>query len=89
MLQKMEALEAKIRDLVGMVRELKRTNATLQGELRSVRTRIQKQEEVSRRWAKDRDDIRARVQKVIAGLEQLEGREDSTKEVARDSHHGS
>ncbi len=83
-LQKMEALEAKIRDLVDLVRDLKRTNAMLQGEVRAVRTRIQQQEALGRRWAKDREDIRVRVQKVMAGLEHLESRDDSTKEVARD-----
>jgi hypothetical protein len=83
----MEALETRVRGLVDVVQELKRSNAVLQGELRAVRIRLQKQEEQSRRWQRDRIDLRHRIQKVLADLQILECLEDS-KEVARDENVG-
>jgi chromosome segregation ATPase len=75
-LDKMAALEARVRSLVELIQSLKRANATLEGELRAARERLSKQEEMSRRWEKERDDVRARIEKVLGELdvlEQLEG----------------
>jgi len=80
-LEKMEALEARVRGLVEMVQELKRTNAALQGELRTARERLSKQQELSHRWGEERSDIRARIEKVLGELDFLESIEES-KEVA-------
>ena len=80
-LEKMEALEARVRGLVEMVQELKRTNAALQAELRTARERLSKQQELSHRWGEERSDIRARIEKVLGELDFLESIEES-KEVA-------
>ncbi|MEK6618705.1 MAG: cell division protein ZapB [Nitrospirota bacterium] len=80
-LEKMEALEARVRGLVEMVQELKRTNAALQAELRTARERLSKQQELSHRWGEERSDIRSRIEKVLGELDFLESIEES-KEVA-------
>ena len=80
-LEKMEALEARVRGLVEMVQELKRTNAALQAELRTARERLSKQQELSHRWGEERSDIRSRIEQVLGELDFLESIEES-KEVA-------
>lgn len=82
-LEKMEALEARVRGLVEMIQELKRTNAALQGELRTARERLSRQQELSHRWGEERFDIRSRIEKVLGELDFLESIEGS-KEVALD-----
>jgi FtsZ-binding cell division protein ZapB len=71
-LDKMEALETRVRGLVEMVQTLKRTNATLQEELRAARERLVKQEELCQRWEEERAGIRSRIEKVLGELEFLE-----------------
>ena len=82
-LEKMEALEARVQGLLEMIQDLKRTNAALQGDLRTARERLSKQQELNQRWAEDRSDIKSRIGKVLGELEFLECAEDS-KEVALD-----
>ena len=82
-LEKLEALESRVRGLVELIQDFKRANAALQGELRTARDRLMKQEELSRRWEVERHDIRARIEKVLGELDCLEGIEES-KEVALD-----
>lgn len=82
-LEKLEALESRVRSLVDLVQELKRTNAALQGELRATRERLMKQEELGRRWEDERIDIKARIEKVLGELDFLEC-PDESKEVAVD-----
>jgi hypothetical protein len=80
-LEKMEALEVRVRGLVTLIQELKRTNATLQSELRLARDRLSKQIELSRRWQDERHHVRARIEKVLGELEVLDCFEEP-KEVA-------
>ncbi|MEW6543148.1 MAG: cell division protein ZapB [Nitrospirota bacterium] len=80
-LDKMDALEARVRSLVELVQSLKRANTALEGELRSARQQLLKQEESNRRWEDERDDIRSRIEKVLGELDVLECMEQS-KEVA-------
>ncbi|MBI4402455.1 MAG: cell division protein ZapB [Nitrospirae bacterium] len=82
-LDKMEALEARVRGLVELVQDLKRVNAALQVELRAARERLSKQEENNRRWEEERANIRSRINKVLGELDFLECMEES-KEVALD-----
>ena len=82
-LEKLEALETRIRGLVSLIQDLKRANASLHAELRAARERLMKQEELGRRWEMERHDIRARIEKVLGELDFLEGLEES-KEVALD-----
>lgn len=71
-LDKMAALEAKIRSMVELIQSLKKANMTLEGELRAARERLSKQEEISSRWEKERDDVRSRIEKVLDDLDVIE-----------------
>lgn len=82
-LDRLDALETRIRDLVKLVQELKRGNALLEEELRAARQRLAAQDDMNRRWEKERMDIKARIEKVMNEMELLECVEDP-KEVAID-----
>jgi chromosome segregation ATPase len=71
-LEKLEALESRVRGLVEVIQDLKRTNATLQGELRTMRERLMKQEQLGRRWQEERGDVKARIERVLDELEFLD-----------------
>ncbi len=85
-LEKMGALEARIRTLVALVQELKSRNGQLEEELRNMKGRLYQQAELTRQWEQDRSDIRFRVEKVLGELELFECLEDprASKEVALD-----
>ncbi len=82
-LDRLDALETRIRDLVKLVQELKRKNASLEDEVKSARQRLASQDDLNRRWEKERIDIKSRIEKVIGEIELLECVDDS-KEVALD-----
>ena len=82
-LERLDALEARIRDLVKLVQELKRKNVMLEDELKAARQRLATQDDLNRRWEQERVDIKARIEKVMGEIELLECFED-TKEVALD-----
>jgi len=82
-LERMEALEARIRGLVDLVQQLKEKNAVLDEELRAARDRLSKQNQTNRRWEVERNDVRSRIEKVLEELESLECLEEF-KEVALD-----
>ncbi|GIW54353.1 MAG: hypothetical protein KatS3mg082_0757 [Nitrospiraceae bacterium] len=82
-LERLDALEARIRDLVKLVQELKRKNAALEEELRTTRERLAIQDDLNRRWERERNDIRIRIEKVLGEMDALECLEDP-KEVALD-----
>jgi len=82
-LERMEALEARIRGLVDLVQDLKEKNAVLEEELRAARERLSKQNQMNHRWEVERSDVRSRIEKVLEELETLECLEES-KEVALD-----
>ncbi len=82
-LDRLDALETRIRDLVKLVQELKRKNALLEEELKAARQRLASQDDTNRQWEKERMDIKARIEKVMNEMELLEGVEDP-KEVAID-----
>ncbi|TAJ23256.1 MAG: cell division protein ZapB [Nitrospirae bacterium] len=71
-LDKMEALETRVRGLVEMIHTLKRANAALEEELRGARERLLKQSELERRWEDERAGIKSRVEKVLGELDFLE-----------------
>ena len=71
-LDKMEALEKRVRGLVELVQTLKRVNATLEGELRAAQNRLVKQDELNRQWKEERTDIKSRIEKVLGDVEILE-----------------
>jgi FtsZ-binding cell division protein ZapB len=82
-LDRLDALETRIRDLVQLVQELKRKNAVLEEEVKTARQRLAAQDDTNRQWEKERIDIRARIEKVMSEIELLECIEDP-KEVAID-----
>ena len=85
-LEKMEALEERIRKLVALVQELKARNARLDEELQVAKRRLTQQADLNREWDQERSDIRLRIEKVLGELEVFEGLEEERvpKEVALD-----
>ncbi|CUS37412.1 hypothetical protein [Candidatus Nitrospira nitrificans] len=82
-LDRLDALETRIRDLVKLVQEFKRKNALLEEELKTARQRLAAQDDTNRKWEKERMDIKTRIEKVMNEMELLECVEDP-KEVAID-----
>ncbi len=82
-LDRLDALEIRIRDLVRLVQDLKRKNASLEDDLRMARERVAVRDDENRRWEQERVDIRSRIEKVLGEIDVLECL-DEPKEVAFD-----
>jgi chromosome segregation ATPase len=82
-LDRLDALEDRIRDLVKLVQELKKKNAAAEEELKAVRQRLAQKDDSNRRWEQERVDIKSRIEKVLGDIELLECLEER-KEVALD-----
>jgi septal ring factor EnvC (AmiA/AmiB activator) len=82
-LDRLDALETRIKDLVKLIQELKKRNAGLEDDLRLTRQRLADESDSNRRWARERTDIKDRIEKVLSDIEVLEGFEER-KEVAFD-----
>jgi FtsZ-binding cell division protein ZapB len=82
-LDRLDALEIRIKDLVKLVQELKRRNASLEEEVKAARQQLASQDDLNRRWEKERIDIKSRIERVIGEIEMLECADDA-KEVALD-----
>ena len=82
-LDRLDALESRIRDLVKLVQVLKKKNAAAEDELKVVRQRLAEKDDSNRRWEQERVDIKSRVEKVLGDIELLECFEER-KEVALD-----
>ena len=82
-LDRLDALENRIRDLVKLVQELKRKNAAVEEELKVARQRLGEKDDSNRRWEQERVDIKSRIEKVLSDIELLECFEER-KEVALD-----
>lgn len=82
-LDRLDALETRIKDLVKLIQELKKRNAGLEDDLRQARQRLANESDSNRRWARERTDIKSRIEKVLSDIEVLEGFEER-KEVAFD-----
>ena len=82
-LDRMDALENRIRDLVKLVQELKKKNAAAEEDLKVVRQRLSDKDDANRRWELERVDIKSRIEKVLGDIELLECLEER-KEVALD-----
>ena len=82
-LDRLDALETRIKDLVKLIQELKKRNAGLEDDLRQARQRLADESDSNRRWARERTDIKVRIEKVLSDIEVLEGFEER-KEVAFD-----
>ena len=82
-LDRLDALENRIRDLVKLVQELKKKNAVIEEELKVARQRLAEKDDSNRRWEQERVDIKSRIEKVLGDIELLECLEER-KEVAID-----
>jgi hypothetical protein len=82
-LDRLDALENRIRDLVKLVQELKKKNALVEEELKIARQRLAEKDNSNRRWEQERIDIKLRIEKVLGDIELLECFEER-KEVALD-----
>jgi chromosome segregation ATPase len=82
-LDRLDALEDRIRDLVKLVQELKKKNVAAEEELKVVRRRLAEKDDSNRRWEQERVDIKSRIEKVLGDIELLECFEER-KEVALD-----
>ena len=82
-LDRLDAFENRIKDLVKLVQELKKKNAAIEEELKVVRQRLAEKDDSNRRWEQERIDIKSRIEKVLGDIELLECFEER-KEVARD-----
>ncbi|HTL62138.1 MAG TPA: cell division protein ZapB [Nitrospira sp.] len=82
-LDRLDALETRIKDLVKLIQELKKRNAGLEDDLRLTRQRLADEADSNRRWARERTDIKTRIEKVLSDVDVLEGFEER-KEVAFD-----
>ena len=82
-LDRLDALESRIRDLVKLIQELKKKNAATEEELKIVRKRLAERDDMNRRWEQERVDIKSRIEKVLGDVELLECLEER-KEVALD-----
>ena len=82
-LDRLDALEGRIRELVKLVQESKKKNAMLEDELKATRQRLSSQDDMNRQWEQERVDIKARIEKVMGEIDLLECLDDS-KEVALD-----
>ena len=82
-LDRLDAFESRIRDLVKLVQELKKKNAAIEEELKVARRRVTEKDEANRRWEQERVDIKLRIERVLSDVELLECLEER-KEVARD-----
>ena len=82
-LDRLDALETRIRELVKLVQDTKRKNASLEEDLRLARERLASQDDNNERWDRERVDIRSRIEKVLGEIDVLEC-VDSSREVALD-----
>ena len=82
-LDRLDALESRIKDLVKLVQELKKKNAAIEEELKVVRQRLLEKDDANRRWEQERIDIKSRIERVLGDIELLECLEER-KEVALD-----
>ncbi len=85
-LEKLEALEVRVKRLVDMVQDLKQANGVLQQELAQARQNLDQQEGLSQDWEEERAHIRTRIEKVLDDLHFLETQDDELQEVICDKH---
>jgi chromosome segregation ATPase len=71
-LEKLEALEVRVRKLIDLVVELRKENTQLEKQLQMAREGLEKQQELVHVWEKERTNIRSRVEKVLDELEILD-----------------
>ncbi len=86
-LEKMEALEVRVKRLVDMVQHLKDANYGLQQDLEQAQQRLVQQESLSQDWEEERTHIRTRIEKVLDDLHFLETQETELQGVTSDESY--
>ena len=86
-LEKMEALEVRVKRLVDMVQHLKEANNVLQQDLEQAHQRLVQQESLSQDWEEEREHIRTRIEKVLDDLHFLEAQDPELQGVTRDESY--
>lgn len=86
-LEKMEALEVRVKRLVDMVQHLKDSNNALQQDLEQAHQRLVQQESLSQDWEEERLHIRTRIEKVLDDLQFLEAQETELQGVTSDESY--
>ena len=71
-LEKLEALEGRVRKLVDLVVELRQNKTQLEKELQKAREVLDKQKELVHGWEEERTNLRSRIEKVLDELEFLD-----------------
>ena len=71
-LEKLEALEVRVRKLVDLFVELRKEKTQLEKQLQLAREGLDKHKELLHVWEKERTNIRSRVEKVLDELEILD-----------------
>jgi len=74
---KMAALEAKVKELIKHSTGLKRRAVQLESRLREADAKLERHVADSRRWEKEREWLRGRLRKILGELEFIEHREDN------------
>ena len=82
-LDRLDALESRIRELVKLVQELMKKHVAAEEELKIARHRLAVKDDSNRRWEQERADIKSRIERVLGDIELLECLEER-KEVALD-----
>ena len=86
-LEKMEALEAGVKRLVGVVQQLKQVNGVLQQQLEEAHQRLGQQESLSQGWEEERTHIRRKIEKVLDDLHFLEPQDSELQEVTANERY--
>ena len=71
-LEKLEALEVRVRKLVDLIVELRQDKTQLEEQLQMAREDLDKQKELLHVWEKERTNIGSRIEKVLDELENLD-----------------
>lgn len=80
---KIEALEARVKEIIKHSAELKRRAAMLETRLREADARMARQAAEARRCEKERDWLRGRLKKILGELELIESGGDTDEGGAR------
>jgi hypothetical protein len=57
---------------VKLVQDLRQKNVSLEEEVKTVRQRLVSEEELTRRWERERSDTQSRIDQVISDIDVLE-----------------
>ena len=86
-LEKMDALEVRVRRLVDRMHDLRQANQSLQQQLVLAKEELSKRESGFGEWEAEREHIKARIEKVLGELDGLESSDADLEEVANGKAH--